>query len=81
MPCTRLFIRGIVKPKKCELILTYQRMIPFIYEQKIIYNKNRTFRYQTEEDCYKTLQKIQEGFCFKCGNIENCKKFSWTMLN
>lgn len=41
------------------------------------YTKTRYFRFRTQSDIDELERKLKEGFCFKCGNKENCTKLKY----
>lgn len=39
------------------------------------YTKTRTYEIDTFDDALKIVENMRNGYCFKCGNVKNCKKF------
>lgn len=84
MSCSRLFIKGYIIPKSCFYV---KPALPFRVELEYKYlafhnpskppfnfTKIKSVDCKTEEDCISLIEKINEGYCFECGNIKNCNK-------
>lgn len=88
MSCSRLLVKGFISRKvflfvdsrkPFELTLIYKRMVPHQPKSKLRVKtqriKEERHSYAKEEDCRKTLRQLQNGYCFKCGQVDFCRVF------